>query len=88
MKSEYTNYLQARKEFYQNLNIMKPDSQLSRIKRALENGSKITPIDALMKFGCFRLSARIADLRESGMNIRTEMIEDNGKRFARYSMDI
>ena len=46
----------------------------------------LTPIDALQKFGCFRLSARIADLKELGYDIRTDM-EDNKNnrgRHARY----
>lgn len=65
---------------------MKTESQLSKIRSTLISGQKITPIDALVNFGCFRLSARIADLRDEGMNIHTEMVEDNGKRFAQYSL--
>ena len=33
-----------------------------------------TPIDALNKFGCFRLAARISDLRNDGMLIKTKII--------------
>lgn len=49
----------------------------------------ITPMDALKKFGCFRLSARIADLKEAGHNIYKELevkeYEDGStKRYARY----
>lgn len=32
----------------------------------------LSPIDALMKFGCLRLSARIFDLRAMGYDIITE----------------
>ena len=44
-------------------------SQNKQIADYLNKGKKLTPIDALTKFGCFRLAARIADLRASGMNI-------------------
>lgn len=49
-------------------------SQLSRIKAHLERGESITPIDALNLYGCFRLGARINDLRRLGLPVETEMI--------------
>ena len=36
-------------------------SQNERILAHLKKGKKITPLDALEKFGCFRLAARISD---------------------------
>ena len=59
-------------------------SQNAAIKSALLKGEIITPIDALNRFGCLRLSARIWDLRnEQGLPI--EMILSEGKkRFAKY----
>tara|TARA_R100001460_G_scaffold101327_1_gene145224 strand:+ start:190 stop:387 length:198 start_codon:yes stop_codon:yes gene_type:complete len=62
-------------------------SQNNQILSYLEKGKKITPIDALNKFGCFRLSARILDLRQKGHNIITENITKDGKTFARYSLE-
>ena len=49
----------------------------------------ITPMDALNKFGCMRLSARIHDLKKEGHNIYSEIetieYEDGTtKRYARY----
>lgn len=46
----------------------------------------ITQIDAIEKFKCYRLSARIADLRYRGFDIRTDMEDnkDNDGRHARY----
>lgn len=44
----------------------------------------ITPIEALNKFGCFRLASRINDLRKMGHNIITQTVRKNGKKFARY----
>ena len=48
--------------------------------------SPITPIEALKLFGCFRLSARILDLKLSGYDIISEPVEIDGKHFARYRL--
>jgi hypothetical protein len=62
-------------------------SQNKQIADYLNKGKKLTPIDALNKFGCFRLAARIADLRNDGMNIVTNTIKlDNKKQIAQYSV--
>jgi len=62
-------------------------SQSAAILNFLESGGSLTPLEALEKFKCFRLAARINDLRESGHDIQTEMFRDeNGKKFAVYSL--
>ena len=54
---------------------MKRETQKSKIKQHLESGQPITPIDALERYGCFRLAAIIHTLRhEDGMNIEKELI--------------
>lgn len=65
------------------------ESQLKQVKRYLTEGNSITPIEALTMFGAFRLSAIIFDLKNDyGMDIHTEMVyEENGKRYARYSLN-
>jgi hypothetical protein len=61
------------------------DSQNALIKGWLLNGYAITQLEALTQFGCFRLAARIADLRDKGLNVVTDMVMlENGKRVARY----
>jgi hypothetical protein len=60
------------------------DSQNALIKGWLLNGYSITPMKALNMFGCFRLSARIANLREEGLPVVTDMVTINDKRVARY----
>ena len=52
----------------------------------LRKGWPITPIEALAQYGCFRLGARIHDLKHQGHPIAKRMIEDRrtGKRFAEY----
>ena len=64
------------------------DSQKKRILRYLLNGNSLTPLDALNLFGCFRLGARIGELRNEGHPVKMRLIEQNGKRFAEYYIDI
>ena len=63
---------------------MKRESQNALIKGWLLNGYSITPMEALNMFGCFRLSARIANLRDEGFAVVTDMVTINDKRVARY----
>ena len=65
---------------------MREDSQNALIKGWLMNGRSLTTLEALNMFGCFRLAARIADLRDKGMDIHTDIVEINDKRVARYSI--
>ena len=47
----------------------------------------VTPFDALQEAGCFRLAARVRDLRDMGYDIHTELRADQGKRHAvRYAI--
>lgn len=62
------------------------ESQCKRIATYLNGGGMLTPMDALNMFGCFRLSARIADLRNGGMKIVTKYVTENGKTFAQYRL--
>lgn len=59
-------------------------SQVDAILMYLKQGNEITPIEALSKFGCFRLGARIWDLRDRGFDIRSRMVCKNNKRFSSY----
>lgn len=66
---------------------MSLQSQKAAILAHLKTGRSITPIDALREYGCFRLGARIYDLKQGGHNIYREMIEtDSGKRVASYTL--
>ena len=66
------------------------ESQNARIKKHLESGKSLTTLDALHSFNCFRLGARIHNLKGEGMNIQTDMIEimsdGKTKRIARYKL--
>jgi len=59
-------------------------SQNQTILKHLKQGLSITPKFALFNFGCFRLAARIKDLRNQGHAIKTVMIEQGDKKFAKY----
>ena len=51
----------------------------------MDAGRKLTPLDALRDFGCFRLGARIYDLKQEGYPVERRMVEtDEGKRVAEY----
>jgi hypothetical protein len=61
-------------------------SQNEMILEALTH-APITPLRALEQYGCFRLAARIAELREMGHDIETKKIKlDNGKVIAQYAL--
>jgi hypothetical protein len=62
-------------------------NQNKQIAKYLKRGKKLTPIEALIKFQCFRLAARISDLRKDGMNIKTTIVKlNNNKQVAQYSL--
>lgn len=65
---------------------METESLNNKIKDHLTNGGSLTPITALTQFGCFRLSARIYDLRQRGLPIETNIREINGKKVAEYKL--
>lgn len=56
-------------------------SQKQKILNHLLEGKTLTPLEALQKFGCFRLGARIFDLRAEGY-----MIDNIGPDEANYAV--
>jgi hypothetical protein len=61
-------------------------SQTTEILDMLKRGP-VTAMDALQQVGCFRLAARIADLREQGHEIITDTITTpTGKHIASYKL--
>lgn len=59
-------------------------SQLESVRKHLVKNGSITPMQALNLYGCYRLGARISDLRNAGVNISTERIKHKGSYYARY----
>ncbi len=68
--------------------MLQVDSQNANIKKHLEQGKSITAFEALKLYGCFRLGARIHDLKRMfpDMNIKSELVSIGEKRVARYSL--
>lgn len=61
-------------------------TQTETILEMLQRGP-VTPLDALQEAGCFRLAARINDLRQQGYPIETETITTpTGKHIAQYKL--
>jgi len=54
-------------------------SQQDYILTYLRAGGSLTPADALKRFGCFRLAARVWDLRRAGHAIRERMVVVPGR---------
>ena len=64
-------------------------SQTTQILEHLETGAALTPLEALERFGCFRLAARIDDLRNMGHPINTHKQKTStGKTIASYRMAV
>lgn len=61
------------------------DSQNTQISLHLRQGKTLTSLEALRNFECLRLSGRIYDLRNRGLNIETRRVLTlSGKRIAEY----
>lgn len=61
------------------------ETQRSAILNHLLSKKPITPMEALEKFGCFRLAAHINVLRSRGHLIDTEMVKmGDGRSYAKY----
>lgn len=72
-----------------NLNFDTPrNTQAAKILAWMAEGNRITALEALWAFRCFRLAARVDDLKKAGHNVVAEMVERNGKRVAEYRLEV
>ena len=62
--------------------------EMDVLNRIVKHGS-ITNADSVREFQCYRLSARVLDLRNDGVPIETimETNPDTGARYARYVLN-
>ena len=68
-----------------NPNETSSQTQAKKILAYMQEGKRITGIEALNLFGCFRLPARIADLKDDGHEIKSEFVTTpTGKRVKAY----
>lgn len=61
-------------------------SQAEMILAYMSKGNPLTSLSALHIFGCFRLAARIYELRKEGYEIQERKVERNGKHYAEYQL--
>lgn len=61
-------------------------SQSELILHHLKSGFSLTQMESLVLFQCFRLGARIYDLRQAGWDIKTENVTENEKTYAKYRL--
>lgn len=65
---------------------MRKQTQKDAVLNYMKSGNTITPMEALNKFGCFRLADIIFKLKKDGYEIETAMIKDGDKWYARYRL--
>lgn len=71
------------------LNNENTQSQCANILQHLQSGKSINPLQALNQYGCFRLGARIYDLKQGGYSIDSRIVRtENGKKYAEYSLRV
>ena len=63
-------------------------SQCDAILADLKLGRRITPLQAITRYHCMRLAARVSELRDAGYRIKTGRARlANGKVVAEYCLD-
>jgi hypothetical protein len=58
-------------------------SKQEKVLTHLQTYGSITPLEALEKYGSFRLGALIFNLRQEGYDIKTNIV--HGKGYAKYT---
>lgn len=61
-------------------------SQSQQLLHALKRGDVISPMEALKRWGIFRLAARVCDLRDAGVPVKSQWQSRGGKRWKIYSL--
>lgn len=64
-------------------------TQKQQIMKALRNGETLSPLDALNRFGCFKLSTRIGEIERENHDIyivRGWLETETGKRVRTYRL--
>lgn len=65
-----------------------PRTQNEQVLDYLKTVGPLTPMDAYSTFGCFRLGARVWELKQQGHRISREIVKvPSGARGARYSLE-
>lgn len=72
---------------------MSKATQVQLILEYMDEFGSITPLEAIRDIGCYRLSARISDIKKKGYPVRTELVAVQNRRgkqskIARYSLEV
>lgn len=67
-------------------------NQSDRIIAYIKRHGSINPLEAISDIGCYRLAARINDLRDKGYQIKTTTVQSTNRydepvRYASYSLE-
>lgn len=68
-------------------------TQCEEILEYLRENGAITPVEAMQEFGCMRLAARIAELKDRGVQIRKTMAKGRNRKgqlvaYAKYVLEV
>ena len=61
-------------------------TQTQWVKHQLKRGRSLTALDALRGCGCLRLAARVLELKQSGLRIKSKRVARGEKHCAEYSL--
>ena len=61
-------------------------TQTSLVLAHLRTGASLTPLEALERWGCFRLAARIDELKREGHEIDSHIVRSGKKHWASYTL--
>ncbi len=61
-------------------------TQTDEVLAYIHRHGSITAYEAMNVLGCYRLAARISDLRKAGVDIESERVTQDGSSFARYRL--
>lgn len=59
-------------------------TQYKKILDHLLSGKTINPLQALNKYKCMRLAARINEMRDDGINIESQMVYTQSSKYKEY----
>lgn len=70
-----------------NLNQRQTENQKLAILECFFFGGRLTPMEALVRFGTFKISTRVSELRDEGFPIRDQWVTlESGKKVKEYWM--
>lgn len=69
-----------KRQYKKYLKVLSPESQKHQILKYMMENRSITQAEAVEHLDCYRLGARIIELRDMGCNITTHMEDNTNKR--------